>query len=96
MQSPKKSHQKSFRFVWLGGFLAILAAAYWYFTRPVPLEVEIAVIQYGRVETTAVNTRAGTIKACQRASLAPAFGGQITKISVKEGDQVEKDQVLLE
>jgi len=91
-----QSSRKSFRFVWLGSFLAVVVAAYWYFTRPAPFEVEIATIQYGRVETTAVNTRAGTIKACQRASLAPAFGGQITKIRVKEGDQVEKDQVLLE
>jgi len=80
----------------LGGFLAAVVTATWYFTRPVPVEVEIAVIQHNRVETTAVNTRAGTIKACHRASLAPAFGGQITKIRVKEGDQVEKDQVLLE
>lgn len=87
---------RSFRLIGLAGFLALSAAAVWYFTRPSPVEVEFSVITHGRVETTAVNTRAGTIKACQRASLAPAFGGQITGILVKEGDYVEKNQILLE
>ncbi len=87
---------KSFRLIGLAGFLALSAATAWYFTRPGPVEVEFSIITHGRVETTAVNTRAGTIKACQRASLAPAFGGQITRILVKEGDYVEKNQILLE
>lgn len=88
--------KKPLRLLWLVGFLALAVSLIWYFTRPVPLEVETAMIQSGRVETTAVNTRAGTIKACQRASLAPAAGGQITKIRVKEGDSVEQHQILLE
>ncbi|MBX3628432.1 MAG: efflux RND transporter periplasmic adaptor subunit [Nitrosomonas sp.] len=88
--------RKFLRFIAITGFLTLTAAAAWYFTRPGPVEVEISVIQYDRVETTVVNTRAGTIKACQRASLAPAFGGQITSILVKEGDYVEKNQILLE
>lgn len=87
--------RKFLRFIAVIGFLTLTAAAAWYFTRPGPVEVEISVIQYGRVETTVVNTRAGTIKACQRASLAPAFGGQITNILVKEGDYVEKIRFYL-
>jgi len=43
-----------------------------------------------------VNTRAGTIKACRRAKLAPAAGGQIVKLWVKEGERVQQGQVLLE
>ncbi len=87
---------KSFRFIIVGGVLALLAAVSWYFTRPDPLEVELAVVTYGNVEATVVNTRAGTIKACQRANLAPALGGQIARILVEEGDRVDKDQILLE
>lgn len=87
---------KSYRLIGLAVFLALCAAAAWYFTRPGPVEAEFSIITHGRVETTAVNTRAGTIKACQRASLAPAFGGQITRILVEEGDYVEKNQILLE
>mgnify|MGYP000094291512 CR=1 FL=1 len=75
--------------------IAALSYAAWTFTRPKPLEVELATITRGTVEATIVNTRAGTIKACQRSKLSPLMGGQITKIWVKEGDRVTKDQPLL-
>jgi HlyD family secretion protein len=73
-----------------------LAYAGWHFTRPKPPEVELATIERGTVESTVVNTRAGTIKACRRARLAPAAGGQIVKLWVKEGDRVKAGQPLLE
>jgi len=73
-----------------------LAYAGWHFTRPKPPEVELATIARGTVESTVVNTRAGTIKACRRAKLAPAAGGQIVKLWVKEGDRVKASQPLLE
>jgi HlyD family secretion protein len=73
-----------------------LAYAGWHFTRPKPPEVELATIERGTVESTVVNTRAGTIKACRRAKLAPAAGGQIVKLWVKEGDRVKAGQPLLE
>jgi len=76
--------------------LAVLALAGWFAMRPKPVEVELATIARGVVEATAVNTRAGTIKACRRAKLAPAAGGQIVKLWIKEGDRVEKGQPLLE
>lgn len=83
---------------WIG-FTAITAAiafAGWYSTRPKPLEVETVIIATGNVEATVVNTRAGTVKSCQRSNLAPIAGGQIAKIWVKEGDHVQKGQALLE
>lgn len=76
--------------------LAVLGFAVWFAMRPKPVEVELATISPGVVEATVVNTRAGTIKACRRAKLAPAAGGQIVKLWVKEGDRVEKGQPLLE
>jgi len=87
--------------IWLRLFLilligAALAYAGWHFTRPAPPEVELATIARGPVESTVVNTRAGTIKACRRAKLAPAAGGQIVKLWVKEGDRVKAGQPLLE
>jgi HlyD family secretion protein len=74
----------------------VLAYAIWHFTRPQPPEVELATIERGTVEATVVNTRAGTIKACQRAKLSPTSGGQIVKLWVKEGDRVKAGQPLLE
>jgi HlyD family secretion protein len=76
--------------------VAALAYAGWHFTRPQPPEVELATIARGTVESTVVNTRAGTVKACRRAKLAPAAGGQIVKLWVKEGDRVKAGQPLLE
>ena len=76
--------------------LAVLGYAIWLWTRPQPIEVKLATITRGTVEATVVNTRAGTITACRRAKLAPAAGGQIVKLLVKEGDRVEEGQVLLE
>ncbi|QOJ23067.1 MAG: efflux RND transporter periplasmic adaptor subunit [Gammaproteobacteria bacterium] len=75
---------------------AVIAFVGWYFTRPKLLEVESVIIATGNVEATIVNTRAGTIKSCQRSNLAPIAGGQIAKIWIKEGDHVQKGQVLLE
>ncbi|MHB1186635.1 efflux RND transporter periplasmic adaptor subunit [Thiobacillus sp.] len=75
---------------------AALAYAGWRFTRPAPPEVELATIARGTVESTVVNTRAGTVKACRRAKLAPVAGGQIVKLWVKEGDRVKAGQPLLE
>lgn len=76
--------------------VALLAYTVWFVTRPEPIEVELAAISRGPVESTVVNTRAGSIKACRRAKLAPAAGGQIVKLQVKEGERVTQGQVLLE
>jgi HlyD family secretion protein len=73
-----------------------LAYAGWHFTRPKPPAVELATIARGTVEATVVNTRAGTVKACRRARLAPVAGGQIVKLWVKEGERVKAQQPLLE
>lgn len=75
---------------------AALVFAGWRLTRPKPPEVEVATIARGPVESTVVNTRAGTVKACRRAKLAPVAGGQIVKMEVKEGERVKAGQPLLE
>ena len=85
-----------FRFVIFTLIVALLSYAVWFATRPKPIEVELATIIRGTVESTVVNTRAGTVKACRRAKLAPATGGQIIKLQVKEGERVKQGQVLLE
>lgn len=87
---------KPLRLIGFTAIAAVIALAGWYYTRPKPLEVEVAAIANGDVEATIVNTRAGTVKSCQRSNLAPIAGGQIAKIWVKEGDHVQKGQILLE
>jgi HlyD family secretion protein len=75
--------------------IALLAAAMWYFTRAKPVPVAVAVADLGRVEQTVANTRAGSVKACRRAKLAPPAGGRIEKLNVANGDRVHEGQVLL-
>jgi len=53
-------------------------------------------VDTGTVEFTVSNTRAGTIKACRRAKLSPAMGGQVARLVVKEGDKVSENQLLME
>jgi HlyD family secretion protein len=80
----------------VGGGVAAAAFIILLSARPDPIPVETAVAERGPVTETVTNTRAGTIKACQRARLAPPSGGQIAKLPVKKGDRVRKGQVLLE
>lgn len=84
------------RFLVLAVLVAGGVAAWRYFARPKPLEVSVATAETGLVEATVANTRAGTIKACRRAKLAPQGGGQIAELRVREGDRVRAGQVLLE
>ena len=80
-------------------FLAIVAgvaALLWWQSRPQPVAVVLATVERGPVEQTVANTRAGTVKACQRAALAPIIGGQISRLPVREGQHVKAGTLLLE
>ncbi|MDH5552175.1 MAG: efflux RND transporter periplasmic adaptor subunit [Nitrosomonas sp.] len=92
MQNKKLST----RLIYISIAIAMIAMSVWYLTRPDPIAVELATIHRGSVESIVVNTRAGTVKACRRANLAPTTGGKITQLWVKEGDRVTKGQALLE
>ncbi|WP_237560203.1 efflux RND transporter periplasmic adaptor subunit [Ferriphaselus sp. R-1] len=79
--------------------LAVLVGAVglgWLATRPAPLKVVVTTVERGAVEATVSNTRAGTVKACRRAKLAPPAGGQIAAMKVKKGQRVKAGEVLLE
>lgn len=76
--------------------LLLLAAATWHFTRPEPVHVQLTRVERGTVEATVSNTRAGSVKACRRAKLAPTVGGQISQLRVKKGERVKAGQILLE
>ncbi|MCQ8181976.1 efflux RND transporter periplasmic adaptor subunit [Methylomonas sp. SURF-1] len=76
--------------------LVLAAIAFTYARRPPPLEVDTYTLAEGEVRASVSNTRVGTVKACRRAYLAPATGGQVAALHVKEGDKVGQGQVLLE
>ena len=76
--------------------LAGVIGAGWFAPRPAPLTVVVTTVERGAVEATVSNTRAGTVKACRRAKLAPPAGGQIAAMKVKKGQRVKAGEVLLE
>jgi len=86
-------HKKSIGFVGL----LILVVFYFLFTKAEkPIAVVLHTVEKGPVEYTVANTRAGTVKACRRAKLAPPIGGQVAKLAVKKGDKVVEGQLLME
>ena len=76
--------------------LALMVAVYFFNKQPKFVDVEIISLEQGEVKATVSNTRVGTVKACRRAYLAPATGGQVAMLHVKEGDSVKQNQLLLE
>jgi HlyD family secretion protein len=80
----------------IAGIAGVAVAGALWVGRPKPITVDTAEVTRGKVDEAVTNTRAGTVKACQRAKLAPQSGGQIASLSVRKGDHVEQGQVLLE
>ena len=75
--------------------VALATGAFLWFTRTKPVTVVLKSVDRGNVESTVVNTRAGTVEACQRTKLSTIMGGRIEFLGVKEGDKVKKGQLLM-
>ncbi len=71
------------------------AGVLWYQTRPLPPAINLTTVERGMVEATVSNTRAGTIKACQRSKLSMPIGGRVAQLAVDEGDRVQAGQALI-
>lgn len=76
-----------------GAVVAVAALAWWW--RPQPTPIWLAEVGRGDVLVTVVNTRAGTIKSCQRAGLSLPGGGVVEQIAVKAGERVARGDLLL-
>ena len=75
--------------------IAAVALLFWWLGRPKPIAVTVHEVTRGKVESSIANTRAGTVEACQRTKLSTIMGGRIEVLAVKEGDRVEKGQLLM-
>lgn len=75
--------------------LVLVVILLWWFNRPQPPQVEVHTISKGNVEATITNTRTGTITACRRSHIVPVVSGRVDALSVKEGDSIEKGQLML-
>ncbi|MBK7764749.1 MAG: efflux RND transporter periplasmic adaptor subunit [Sulfuritalea sp.] len=75
--------------------VAAIVGGFLWTTRAKPVVVVLKTVDRGNVESTVVNTRAGTVEACLRTRLSTIMGGRIEFLGVKEGDKVKKGQLLL-
>ncbi len=87
--------KRAFRILIIGAVLGASAWGLWRVSRPEPVSVVLAAVEHGLVESTVANTRAGTVNACRRSKLAPATGGQVAQLPVREGHRVKAGQVLM-
>ena len=87
------------RWVIRAGIVLVLIGLGVFFKRhvfaPDPIIVSVVTVERGRVEETVTNSRAGTVKARQRAKLSPEIGGRIAEIPHRKGTFVRAGDVLL-
>ena len=76
--------------------LALLAYGYGRWSRPEVVRVVVRAVDRGTVEKVVANTRAGTVEAHRRARLAPAAGGIVASLLVREGQRVQQGDLLVE
>ncbi|MDP2133366.1 MAG: efflux RND transporter periplasmic adaptor subunit [Sulfuritalea sp.] len=75
--------------------VVLVGGGFYWTTRAKPVAVVLKAVERGNVESTVVNTRAGTVEACQRTRLSTIMGGRIEYLGVKEGEKVKKGQLLM-
>ena len=63
--------------------------------RPEAVQVSVYRVDRGRVESTVVNSRAGTLRSRSRAGMSPGISGLVAEIPARKGEHVERGQILL-
>ncbi len=77
------------------GLIGLSVFSKLYVLAPDPITVTVLTVERGRVEETVTNSRAGTVKARQRAKLSPEIGGRVAEIPHRKGALVRAGDVLL-
>jgi len=90
-----KFQKYALRLIIVAGIIVLGATFARHLMKSEPIAVVLVPVERGEVQAVVSNTRAGTVKACRRARLSPATGGQVARLSVSEGDKVQRGQVLM-
>lgn len=78
----------------IGGSLLIVAFGWLCLGSPA-IPVRVAHVERARVEATIANSKAGTVRARRRAKLSPEAAGRVVEIPHREGDRVERGDVIV-
>ncbi len=85
----------SFVFVLISIIGVVVALKIWVFS-PEAVVVNVVRVETGLVEETITNSRAGTVKARQRAHLSSEVGGRVVSVPYNKGDRVKEGDLLLQ
>lgn len=83
------------RILWIVAIVAVVVALRMTLFAPKPVPVSVFVAKTGKVEETVTNSKAGTVKVRQRASLSTEIGGRVIYIGAREGERVKAGMILL-
>jgi HlyD family secretion protein len=62
---------------------------------PDPIEVRVAPVERGNVQSTLTNSKAGTVEARRRSRIAAEIGGRVVEIRHREGARVKNGEPLV-
>jgi HlyD family secretion protein len=62
---------------------------------PDPISVRATTVERGIINSTVTNSKAGTVRARQRAHLSTEIGGRVVEITHREGDTVTQGELLV-
>lgn len=87
--------RKSLYLIALLGLVALVFVLRMTVFAPDPVEVRIAEVERGTVQSTLTNSKAGTVEARRRSRIAAEIGGRVVEIRHREGDHVKSGELLV-
>ena len=87
--------RKTVYFLALGALVAFVLLLRWTVFAPDPIEVRVAQVARGTVQSTLTNSKAGTVEARRRSRIAAEIGGRVVEVRHREGAQVTAGEPLI-
>ena len=79
----------------LAALVALVLLLRWTVFAPDPIEVRVAEVARGTVQSTLTNSKAGTVEARRRSRIAAEIGGRVVEVSHREGAHVRAGEPLI-
>lgn len=79
----------------LGALVALVLLLRWTVFAPDPIEVRVAEVARGTVQSTLTNSKAGTVEARRRSRIAAEIGGRVVEVRHREGAHVTAGEPLI-
>ncbi|MBW1843426.1 MAG: efflux RND transporter periplasmic adaptor subunit, partial [Deltaproteobacteria bacterium] len=92
---PERLRKWRFRALVVVGIIATVFLLKATVLAPEPIPVKTTVVSRGIIDSTITNSKAGTIRARQRAHLSTEIGGRVVEITHREGGVVAQGVLLL-